>query len=71
MLHPTVKLVTTIQILLVSFIRMILVIFVETQAYFLFGLDGFALGSRVIVLWPIERGFDGITGLLVDHLLIV
>jgi hypothetical protein len=50
---------------------MVLVIFVETQAYFLFGLDGFALSSSVIVLWPIERRFDGITGLLVDHLLIV
>lgn len=71
MLHPIVKLMTTIKILLVSFVLVVLVIFVETQAYFLFGLDGFALSSSVIVLWPIERRFDGITGLLVDHLLIV
>tara|TARA_B110000305_G_C19341142_1_gene589202 strand:- start:359 stop:574 length:216 start_codon:yes stop_codon:yes gene_type:complete len=71
MLHPVVKLMTTIKILLVSFVLVVLVIFVETQAYFLFGLDGFALSSSVIVLWPIERRFDGITGLLVDHLLIV
>lgn len=41
------------------------------NANFLFSLNRFALSSSVIVLWPVERRFDGITCLLVDHLIVL
>ena len=69
LLDPVVELVATIQVLLISFG---LIVFVKAETYFLFGLNCFALGtSRLVVLWPVESGFDGIACLLVYDLLVI
>ena len=47
------------------------IILIKTKTNFLLGLNCFALSSSLIVLGPVERGLDGITRILIDHLILV